>query len=517
MNHFRNFREHIVFKSIHAIDKAVKFLNRFNLGFIIFIVLCINFLSFELFPNEEHYFSLAKQYIDPSWIPHSFLFTDWIGERFLFQNIIGFFLKHFSFEQVAFWGRLLNFLFLSIPISRLFKLLKINNIEAIFILQIIYFSNQAFIGGEWIFMGLEPKTFAYIFVFYALYFLLTNEYWKFVLCTVAATYIHFLVGGWFFFISAVFLLCYDKKFKPVLKYSLVYFVVVLPFIIYIIQGTLAIKTVVNGVRYDWLIVFFRNPHHAALFNNDFISFKENLPKIILLISCYFTVFFMLIRFSKNKDIIAVKVSSIFLIIASILIFSIIASYFDTTGFFLKLLPFRIAALGMFIMLPVLLVFSKKFLFKEISSRDVQIIFLIFSFPFLAYSGLRQCHKVVYPNQNIDGVVNYVRKHTLPTDIFIFWGTNSGLYDLTNAEELSFSRKSQRDQFVVYKFVPYGNKIYEWYDRLKMMEKIEDDLNQLFVLDKTHKIDYVISTNEIANNRLLKEYDDQYYKLYRILK
>ncbi len=117
-------------------DILVTFFEKVDIRLLIFAVLCLNFLSLTLSSNEEAYLPLAKQFMDPDWIPHSFAFTEWPGNRLIFQFISGFALKYLTFEQVAFWGRLLVFLIIAFPVGGLFKRLQIGNLAALLLFQL---------------------------------------------------------------------------------------------------------------------------------------------------------------------------------------------------------------------------------------------------------------------------------------------------------------------------------------------------------------------------------------------
>ena len=64
---------------------------------------------------------MAKQFINPEWISNSFTLTEFAGTRIAFQLIVGTLLQWVDFETMAFYGRLLNFALISIPLAMLFK------------------------------------------------------------------------------------------------------------------------------------------------------------------------------------------------------------------------------------------------------------------------------------------------------------------------------------------------------------------------------------------------------------
>ena len=77
-----------------------------------------------------------------------------------------------------FFGRIINFLLISVPLAFIFNHLKFKWIHTLIIIQLFVMSSQNFFGGEWMIGGLEPKSFAYIFIFYGFYYFLQQNYKK---------------------------------------------------------------------------------------------------------------------------------------------------------------------------------------------------------------------------------------------------------------------------------------------------------------------------------------------------
>ncbi|MDP4274413.1 MAG: hypothetical protein Q8907_09060 [Bacteroidota bacterium] len=505
------------------IDRLMKLFNKVNPFILIFVLICATFLSFNIHPDEEHYFALAKQFIDPNWIPHSFLFSEWPGERFIFQYIVGPLLNYLSFEQFAFWGMLVCALLFAFPLAEIFKLLKISNVEILFLFQIIFFSsqnhqvNQSFFGGESIFAAVEPKTFAYILIFFALFFLLKEKYWQFVLFSVLATYNHFLAGGWFFLVACCYIFIYTRDFKKFFLNGLIYFLAVLPYIIYLYNGTKSIAPQMHGIKYDWLITYFGNPHHATLFKDKEVFMKDILPRVLIMFSCFLICVSL---FSKIKDEYIHKLNILNILIFSVLTIFLLVGFFDKTGLILKLLPYRIASIGLLLTwIELFLYLNYSILTKEMGFDILKIAFIL-ALPLLLYSIARKAYSIPRPIEStveMDALCNYVDVNTRPTDVFAFVGFGNKVYSLDRDFENSFCRRARRDRFVVYRFIPYNNKIYEWYYRLKEMEKILRDPIYIFESIKRFKIDYLVSDKELCGFSPYKVYQNKTYVLYKLPK
>ena len=77
---------------------------KIDIRILLFLILSLNFLSFNLSDNEEAQLSLAKQFMDHAWLPDSFMFNEWPGNRLLYQLISGFLLRYIEFEPFVFFA-----------------------------------------------------------------------------------------------------------------------------------------------------------------------------------------------------------------------------------------------------------------------------------------------------------------------------------------------------------------------------------------------------------------------------
>src|SRR3972149_2349226 len=188
-------------------------IHRINTKLLIFIILCLVKLGFNLDGNEEQYLAFSKQFLNPGWVPNSVSLHDVPGTRILFQYIFGFLLQYFSFETVAFIGRLISYTLFADVFGKIFKQLNINNLSVLFIFSTVLLSYQSIFAGGWMFGDIESKVFAYFFVLYSIYFLLLEKHFKAIVFSGIAVYWHILVGGWFILIYFVYLLVIRISFK----------------------------------------------------------------------------------------------------------------------------------------------------------------------------------------------------------------------------------------------------------------------------------------------------------------
>lgn len=485
----------------------VRLINRIDSRLFIFIVLCLNFLTFNTASNEEAYFALAKQYFDPAWIPGSFTFTEWVGTRFLFQNIAGWALSFLTFEQLTFWGRFCSFLLLSFPVALVFKELRIKNAGILMILQ-LYISNsntQHFFGMEWIFGGFESKTLAYIFIFYGYYFLLKSKFELSVLFAALASYFHVLVGGWFFVLVFLYACIEQFNLKTIFRVGAIYVVTVLPLVIYMASYLNESGSVIHGVDIDWVYSFFRNTHHTAPMH-EIQAMNKVLPRVIV---SFGLLLLSLFYFRKSEDLRIRKLNRIALIALGIVFTGLIITYIDVHGHLLKYYWFRIAAIGAFTYYIIIFLFLENNagrLYCPVLWKSLVIIF-IGTF-FLVKSG-KNINRLVSArvNPNLLELVTYVQEHTQPDDVYLFLGN----------DEESFSRRTRRDAFVIFKFDPGGGeKIYEWYMREQMRRELRKDLSYLDTITSKYRLNYLITTHQVEYKHLREVYHNRKYYLYEVV-
>lgn len=489
------------------ITRAIDAINGVDTRLFIFLLLCLNLLSFVPGDNEETYFALAKQYMDPDWIPGSFTFTEWVGTRFLFQHIAGWALRYLTFEQLAFWGRMVNFLLYAFPLARIFRLLRIRNTGILLILQ-LYIANvntQSFFGMEWIFGGFEGKTLAYVFVLWGFYFMLRGRHEWAAGWAAAASYFHILVGGWFFVLVWIYGLVRERSLKRAIVTGLVYVALVAPFVIYLATYLTDSRTVIHGVDVDWVYSFFRNTHHTAPMHREG-AMQKVLPRVVasflLLLWCLFG-----LRRSKDEDV--RRLNTIVRITLLMVFVGLAITYIDVHGRLLKYYLFRIAALGAFAAYLLVYVVAREWLLR----RHVDTVRLLP--PVVAMVAImalihieKNFARNIFPREDraLMELTDYVKAHTRPDDVFLF----------RDRDELSFPRRTRREALVIFKFDPGGGeKIYEWYTRECLRRRLRTDPAVLDTIADRYRLDYLITTSPMTHPRLKEVYRNPKFHLYGV--
>jgi hypothetical protein len=495
-----------------------------------FIIGTANFIGLGLYGGEEQYLAFAKQFMDPEWMPHSFTLNHPAGGNLFFQVITGFFLRYFSFEQIAFWGRIINFFLYAIPLALIFRYLKFTNIESVFLFQLFYLPHQSIWAGEWVYKNLEEKTLAYIFVFFAIYYLLKDKPLKSSLFAAFATFFHFLVGGWFFAISFIYYLVAGKKLKELFYVAGIYVIVCLPFFIYLASVyVVGNETVINGVNTSWVYANYRLHNHIGIFWDMAYFKKQHLQGILLSLVLFLICIFYFRRF-KQRNIRILNTLNI-IIFTEQFIFIVIA-WFDKNGVLLKTYPFRTSALSaLFLWLEIGLIvkhygsfrlfhFIRRKL-KWLKNKSYALgriryaqranmillgIFLIYFVFETAQTISTKNREVPPPDAAMLRLLDFARS-TDKKSVFLF---------LDNDSNQSFIRRTNREKFVAYKFTPTKNEtIYEWYDRLQWKEKLRNNITLIDSVKKLYRVDYLISGKDLKDSSLIKIHEFGNYRMYEV--
>jgi hypothetical protein len=506
------------------IIRIIEWFNRQNLILILFIVSCANFLSCGLDGGEEQYLAFAKQYMDHSWMPHSFTLNHPPGGNLIFQVIAGFMLRYLTFEQTAVIGRLICFLMLVTPISFIIKRFKINNLTAVFIIQAFFFPHQSIWMGEWVFKGFEEKTVAYIFVYWAIYFLITDKPFLSIIFSAIATYFHFLAGGWMSLFIVVYYLFYNRKLIPVLYLSGLYLIFILPLFIYLYKiYVINNPPIIKNVFISEIYAYYRLKHHIGAFGDTNYFIKHHLGGMLLSALCYMACMFWHNRYGNPW---IKKLNLLNIVIFSQQFVFILVAIFDTHATLMKTYPFRTSTLSsLLFLLEVTLIIQHyglpaffRIYLKHYKNKRKAIFLNNLNYAtgtvFLILFIIETTQTILSYNKYSDALsadllslIEYAGKETPREAVFIFPDSDY---------PYSFTRRSNRERFVVEKFIPtHNDKIYEWYNRLHCKKRIKEDIRVIDSVKNIYRIDYLI-TDSTYNYRSLKNVRlFGKYKLYRL--
>jgi hypothetical protein len=501
-------------------DAAEKFFERIDTRWLIFVLLVGNNLYFPLSGGEEQYLQYAKEWFEPQWIPNSFTLTEFAGTRLVFQIICGFFTQFISIEWFAMIARVVSFALLAIPLARLFKHFGLSNVYIFIILQIFLITDQSFFGKEWMFRTFEPKVVAYFFLFWGLLAFLQQRYYRWVLWLVAATYFHVLVGGWFLLTGLIYLWIQRRNIMFIIKLGAAYVAPLLPFIWYLFNGVIKNSpSEINGVNLNWVYVYYRLPHHLGIFDSWEFFAETHLVGVVLslfwLVACAWILRRDVARQAKplfQLSLIILSLNLLFVVVAAV-----DAYWLGKSGSLgLKFYPFRQSTLAMFflfigvtgLILHRLASHPKFYLLRRLALSVVMIIFVSHF-----VSTVKRNVRYFAGNPSYQQMIDFVRQHTQPTDSFILLKMGN---IRSTSEYMKFTRVAERDNFVVFKFVPAGTrKLYDWYVRNQLLGQMEKSPAEIPEIARAYSVNYVISPEELQVDALRKIYENEVYRVYAI--
>lgn len=486
--------------------KLETFLESINKTAFVFFILILGYLSFDLNANEEQYMLFAKQFMDPDWISSRYL-NEFAGTRFIYQIIIGFFLKYFNFETVLFTSRLALCVLFSIPLSKIYKELNVSNVQILLHLPVLFLVHQSLFAGSWMLVSVEPKGIAYVFVLFALYYYIKTHFKTMLVFLIIGTYFHVLVGGYVFMYLMVCLFLFEKPKQKLgfVKLSFIYVLVLSPFVFYL-------KTAVsNSVDYapsvDWIYSYFRSPHHVGLFRDMSYFYSKHFYGVLLSgVALMFSFYFSRI----NKDQTLRRLNNFVLLSLVGVLIAVIIAFFDTQGVFIKYYPFRINTFTTFVLTLIL----TSFIFSSFKQENIRILTHITIMISMIY--VLKLSKPTVTNmyshftqnkyQSLNDMGNYIKQNTEKDAVV-----------LSFLNDLSLNRRMERDRFVVYKFIPAEmSQIPEWYERVQYKRSIASNLELLRDRKKNYKIDYLLAKHRINSSLLeLIKANDAYY-FYKVI-
>jgi hypothetical protein len=512
------------------INDLVNKINRIDIRLLIFCLIFLNTFSLALNENEEEYFAFAKAFMNHDWIPGALSIRDLPGGRIIFESVIGWLLGFASFEQVAVFGRTLCAILFAFPLARIFKKVNLSNLEGLFILQVICtLTHQSFIGKEWIFGAFEAKAISYVFVFYSLSYLLDSRYFLSVLFSCFAVYLHILVGGWYSIILFAHLLISGTRPGKVLAYGLAFAAITAPLGYYLATRYLLDNPeIVNGIQVSQVYVYFRNHHHLDIIGQLHQWGSTAQAGVVLsIISCILC--FRL--YSGRRTPVIRRLSLLNILLFGQQFLSLLIALFDKKGLFLQYYPYRTSALSLFLMLIIVLILFKESgmsgpfrpAIKPGQARPSAGPSMTVALFLAGCIALGLCVKV-YKNIGASREVILPGKETLARNALYEWIRQNTPQDAVVLDldkevrhHLDFVRKTERDSFSVYKFVPTTNRlIYDWYVRVQEEKRVEDNFSYIHKLKKNYRVDFVLSQWPLTDTGLQLAYQNNYYSLYSFL-
>ena len=124
-------------------------------------------------------------------------------------------------------------------------------------------------GGEWLFWGVEAKTFAYALILLSFAAAFRGQRWRVAGFGALATYFHFLVGGFWVLWALALHLYVHRDWRSTIKGLTGYAVAVLPMVVLVAIEEFSHHGIVHPAGMptaDYIYSIIRHPHHTAPFS-----------------------------------------------------------------------------------------------------------------------------------------------------------------------------------------------------------------------------------------------------------
>ena len=229
--------------------------------------------------NEENYFALAERFVDGSAWPDETAVFDTSRHRMLSDATLGALVAALGYAPAQIVTRLLAVAAYAIVLPPMFAVFRLTALDAALTVMFMAQLGEGIVGGEWMFGGYEAKVAAYVLVLAALRHVFVSErLTPATLLFAAATYMHFLVGG-FWFVAAMALRLLDRPcdLRHVATATALFALLAAPLLGVIVGSRLADGTAARAVDApspDVIYSIIREPHHQSPFLS-WAYFRDN--------------------------------------------------------------------------------------------------------------------------------------------------------------------------------------------------------------------------------------------------
>lgn len=302
--------------------------------------------------NEAGKLALARQHVDPAWIPGDWYLTTPQPYQWLFQQLAGSIVGWLGFPIGSLLLRLIGYGFWSAALARVAIQLGLTAPLAA-LAAILFAADQSLIAREWMVGTVEPKTFAYAAALLA--FATWREqrwgqsgFWSGLACS-----FHILVGGYAVVALAGLALFHQKahwRLQPIRRWSLMALAAGLPMLLPLaeqMRGSAFRPGLAGGglplqPGAAWIYVYLRNPHHLVPASWP----AEAWLKAAVLLLLFIGAALLCLRAGRCRDFFP-KAATADLIVwslsgALVALVGLVISLVDRGGVLLRLYPFRFA-------------------------------------------------------------------------------------------------------------------------------------------------------------------------------
>ena len=444
---------------------------------------CLILLGTQILPldwsgNEVNYFDLSYRVARPDLFTQFHAVFDSSNARFASLYLIGILVDASGFEAAHVLLTLVLWLVLSAGLLSLARALNLSLVTLTLGLLAFFELDQTLMGGEWIFDGVEAKVMAYSAVIFAISAAVRSRYVVAVMLAALATYLHFLVGGYWGLALIALAAAQGETLRRIARLAAIFAALIAPiFLVVLIERIGATPPDLTGLDLtaNQIYAEFRNPHHVAPFFRE--DLYQNIWRPGILWTLAGIIALIIARIVRGHDGSAVLVWAAGLNLFLVAAFAI--AYLDQNSHALApLYLFRPAALTLLISLFVLTHTGLHVLpgvLRAGVTGVALVLFAVFAVPVFTRDAIDSLtpetlqSELDRPQQEM---VAWVRGNTAQDDPLLFADWPAKFQRRYNISFLAMERLTGRPTFVAFKFVPTGaSELVRWYRLLKWRDAV----------------------------------------------
>jgi hypothetical protein len=452
------------------VDRSVLRIERSHNSMHLFACLAA-LLVLQLWPaawigNEENYFQLAYRTFAPEKFSQFSAVFDASRARFVPLYLVGSLVHLLGYDGAHAVSRILMGILYAAGLAYFLSALRLSVWDALLVIVAFLLAGEYLIGGEWLFQGVEPKTVAYGLLFFAFGFALRGRWIAAIVAGAVATYMHFLVGGFWSLMILVQQWLETKQRRELLRCLAVYGIVTLP-LAWLITRDQLVGTALSATGLVDKIYASRNPWHVAPFATR-RDFWEWTPGIVTNFALFLALGAVGGRHRAAARGVALVSRTAFLGLAYLLL-AVAAAFVDRhTQLLGKFYLFRPSALTLLLTLTAIAALLSERLPEDAAAVKSLVVFaLVVSFSWRTFKTQVDRSRAAEAIPERGELVAAIVSHTAPGDVVLIEPFRE-----FDPDYLSLLRQIPRPTLVNWKFVPTTPAdILRWHSYMEMRRDV----------------------------------------------
>ncbi len=360
--------------------------------------------------------------------------------------------------------RILMALIYAAGLAYFLSALRLSVWDALLVLVVFLLNDEYLIGGEWLFKGVETKTLAYGLLFFAFGHALRRRWTAATVAGAAATYMHFLVGGFWTLMILAQQWVETRQRREVLRRLATYAILTLPLAWLIVRDQLAGPAPATDLADK--IYAARVPWHVAPFASRrgfWIWTRGIVPTVAL----FFVLGAIVVRHGVGG---VALVSRMALVGLAYQLLALVAAFVDRhTQLLGKFYLFRPSSLTLLLALTAIVALLSERLPDSAAALKSLVIFaLVATFSWRTFHTLVDRFRAAGPTiPERDELVAAIVSHTAPGDVVLIEPFHE-----FDPDHLSLHRQIPRPTLVSRKFLPTRPAdILRWHSYLEIRDEL----------------------------------------------